>query len=126
MIEFALIGNLTVTILTGMASCCKYFSNKKTEQKQKEFELFHKLIKELVQPEPGCEMYLDRQTAIIFELRNFERYQEYSLRMLKGLRKVPEWEKEKRLIEEIDVAISFIEKKLEEEKKNWLRKKVGL
>ena len=117
---------IIINLILGIFTVYKYFDNKKREQNQKEFEHFHKLIKELVQPEEGKKMYLDRQTAILFELRNFERYHEYSLRMLKGLLKSDDWEKKKRLNEEIKLTISFIEKKLKEEKKNWLRKKVGL
>lgn len=52
----------------------------------KEFEVYHKLVKELVEPpsENGA-MYVDRQAAIIYEMRNFKRYYPYTLRMLEGL-----------------------------------------
>lgn len=52
----------------------------------KEFEVYHKLVKELVEPpsENGA-LYVDRQAAIIYEMRNFKRYYPYTLRMLEGL-----------------------------------------
>lgn len=52
----------------------------------KEFEVYHKLVKELVEPpsENGA-LYVDRQAAIIYEMRNFRRYYPYTLRMLEGL-----------------------------------------
>ncbi len=99
------------TMISVLLSVYKYFDNKNREQKQNEFKYFHQLIKELVEPEENKQIYLDRQTAIIFELRNFERYHEYSLRMLKGFIKDERWKKEK-LVEEIKLTISFIEKKI--------------
>jgi hypothetical protein len=81
----------------------------------KEFEVYHKLVKELVEPpsEKGA-MYVDRQAAVMYELRNFKRYYPYSLRMLKGLRvkwaAVPN--QFTRLIEELDLTVEFLEKKL--------------
>ena len=81
----------------------------------KEFEVFHKLVKELVEPpSEQSAMYVDRQAAVMFELRSFKRYYPYSLRMLKGLREkwvaVPN--QFPRLIEELDLTIKHIEKKL--------------
>lgn len=81
----------------------------------KEFEVYHKLVKELVEPpsEKGS-MYVDRQAAVMFELRNFKRYYPYSLRMLKGL--MEKWasvpDQFPRLIDELDLTIEFLEKKL--------------
>ncbi|WP_416306538.1 hypothetical protein [Neptunicella sp. SCSIO 80796] len=79
----------------------------------KEFDAYHKLVKELVEPtnEQGT-MYVDRQTAAIFELRFYHRYYPHSLRMLKHLRvkwaAVPD--QYPRLIEEMDLTIRYIEK----------------
>lgn len=81
----------------------------------KEFEAYHKLVKELVEPpsENGA-MFIDRQTAAIYELRFYKRYYSHSLRMLKGLR--DKWaavsNQYPRLIEELDLTIEYIEKKL--------------
>ena len=56
-------------------------------------------------------MRLDRQIAVIFELRNFKEYFPVTLRILRGLKK--SWtgygpkEKRNRLHEELNETISF-------------------
>ena len=61
-------------------------------------------------------MRLDRQIAVIFELRNFKEYFPVTLRILRGLKE--SWadygpkEKRNRLHEELDESISYIERKL--------------
>lgn len=47
----------------------KYLDSKRTEINHKEFELFQKLIQNLVKPkdEKGT-MYIDQQTAMLYEL----------------------------------------------------------
>jgi|LGVF01.1.fsa_nt_gb hypothetical protein len=94
-------------------SVYKHTDTKRSEQKIKEFEHFHRLIKELVQPE-NEKLFLDRQTAIIYELQRFKRYYPYTLRTLKGLEK--KWtntpDQYPRLLEELCLAIKFLEKKV--------------
>lgn len=93
---------------------CQHYSSLKQERQIKEFENYHRLIKELVQPEKKDElMYVDRQAAIIYELRNFKRYYPVSYRTLKGLQK--NWTENgvyPRLLEEISLSISFLENKV--------------
>ena len=89
----------------------KYHIERKTTLYWKEFDIFHKLIQGLVEPSTEKHsMYLDRQIAIIFELRNYKRYYPVSLRILKRLK--ISWNKPgfMRLIEEIDITILHIEK----------------
>ncbi len=93
----------------------KFHIERRATRYWKEFEVYHKLVKELVEPEKeGGSMFVDRQAAIIYELRNFKRYYPYSLRMLKALKatwiSIPKVRP--RIIEELDLAIGFIEKKL--------------
>jgi len=91
----------------------KYQIERKTTLFWKEFEVFHKLIKELVEPSSENQiMKLDRQIALIFELQHYTRYYPVSLRILKGLKS--SWNKAeyKRLIDEIDIAIKHIEKNI--------------
>lgn len=100
-------------MITFVFAIYKYQIERKTTLFWKEFEVFHKLIKELV--EPSCEnssKYLDRQIAIVFELRNYKRYYPVSLRILKGLKK--SWGKPefKRIIDEIDISIKHIEQNI--------------
>lgn len=90
-----------------------YFDNKSKELNQKEFDNYHTLLKELVEPPQNGVSYVDRQCAIIYEFKNFKRYYPFSHRTLVGLRK--KWIEENtvfpRHLEELDLTISFLEKK---------------
>ncbi|MDD3088702.1 MAG: hypothetical protein PHT95_02010 [Candidatus Omnitrophica bacterium] len=92
----------------------KFQAERATIHFWKEFEAYHKLVKELVEPpsEKGV-LYVDRQTAAIYELRFYKRYYPHSQRMLKGLKEkwsaVPR--QFPRLLEELDLAIEYIDKK---------------
>ena len=95
---------VTITFLFGVY---KFYIRRKTELYWKEFEIYHKLLKDLVQPEvENGSVYLDRQVAIIFELKNFKRYYPISEKILKELRK--KWISNNRLIEEIDFTLEHI------------------
>lgn len=92
----------------------KFQAERQASHFWKEFEAYHKLVKELVQP-PTIDgaLYIDRQTAILYELRFYKRYFPHSLRMLRGLRK--KWttpDQFLRLLEELDLTIDFISSKL--------------
>jgi hypothetical protein len=94
-----------------------YLSIKKQDLKERRFEAYHKLIQQLVEREdPNQPLRLDRQIAVIFELRNFKEYFPVTLRILLGLKE--SWvdygpkQKRNRLHEELDESISFIKSKL--------------
>lgn len=93
----------------------KFQIERATSHFWKEFETYHKLVKELVEPpsENGA-LYIDRQTAIIYELRFYGRYYQHTLRMLKGLQEkwvlVPN--QSPRLLEELDLTVEYISKKV--------------
>ena len=95
-------------------SVWQFFDVRRRDFRNKEFEIYHRLIKELVQPDKDAGMLLDRQVVIVFELRHFERYREVSARILKGLKE--HWgadsTKNRRLIEEIDLTMSYLEGRL--------------
>lgn len=82
------------------------------DEEHREFEIYHRLIKELVAPDPESKVtWIDRQTAILFELRRFKRYHELTLRTLLRLRE--KWSKDKdftfpRLLEELDLTVEHI------------------
>ncbi len=80
--------------------------------KDKRFNIYHKLIDELVneQLQPDRKIKLDRQIAIIYELRNFSAYYPVSKRILIGLKSQEGWMGNKRIIEEIDLALFFMGK----------------
>ena len=91
----------------------KFQAERKATHYWKEFEVYHKLVKELVQPQEG-ESYVDRQAAIVYEPRNFKRYYPYTLRMLRGLNQ--KWAADPdispRFLEEMSITIKFLERKL--------------
>lgn len=93
----------------------KFQAERKTTLFWKEFEVYHKLVKELVEPpsENGA-LYVDRQAAVIFELRNFKRYYPYTFRMLEGLQ--TKWaavpNQFPRLLNELELTIAHIKKSL--------------
>jgi len=94
-------------------SVIKFWWDKRTTQRWKEFEVYHALVKELVESSSeGGYLFMDRQGAILYELRNFKRYYAYSLRMLIGLRE--KWsvtaKQFPRLLEELNLTIEFLEK----------------
>lgn len=90
---------------------------RRAEEKKIRFETYHSLIKQLVEREnPDQPLRLDRQTAVVYELRDFKHYFPVTLRILKGLRE--DWsdygpkEKRDRLLGEIDLAIEYIKNKV--------------
>lgn len=100
----------------------KYLRDRQEAHYWKEFEVFHKLVRELVEPSGADQvMYTDRQAAILFELRNFRRYYPYSLRMLYGLRAKwgPVSDQHPRLLEELDLTIAYLKPK------RWYRRRNG-
>ncbi len=94
----------------------QYLSQKRQELRLQKFKVYHGLIRDLVEPDQTGNTYLDRQLAVVFELRRFPAYFEASLGILRGLHTT--WSKEakySRLMDEMDVTIAVIEKK----SKNW-------
>ncbi|MBX3586449.1 MAG: hypothetical protein KF796_07375 [Ramlibacter sp.] len=111
----------TVGVLLGAVptiwAIVQFILNKRAEAERQQFETYHSLIKQLVEREdPNQPLKLDRQIAIIFELRNFKRYYPVTLRIFKGLKQ--DWAeygpelKRSRLQEELDLAIEFIGRKV--------------
>jgi restriction endonuclease S subunit len=98
------------TLVAAIIPLYQFTRNKKAEERRNNFDNYHKLIQELVDP---AAPKLDRQIAIVFELRNFEKYFPVSIRILKGLK--DQWEKNKdylRLLQEIDLTLSYMEKRV--------------
>ena len=104
---------IIISVMSGIWAVYRYFDVRKRDQDLKEFEIYHKLIKELVQPDNIEGMYVDRQAAILYELRNFKRYFSFSHRTLVGLQE--KWSKAKafpRLLDELQLTIKFLDKKI--------------
>ena len=101
-----------VAALAFVWSIIQFILVRKRDQQHREFEIYHGLIKELVAPDPDSKVsWIDRQTAVLFELRRFKRYHEHILRTLLGLRE--KWSKDPefnfpRLLEELDLTVEYI------------------
>jgi hypothetical protein len=93
-------------------SVVQFILVRKRDEQHREFEIYHRLIKELVSPDPDSKVvWIDRQTAVLFELRRFKHYHEHTLRTLAGLKEKwsndPEF-KFARLLEELELTVTHI------------------
>jgi hypothetical protein len=93
----------------------QFIDVRRREQRAREFDAFHRLIKELVSPdEKDGATRADRQIAAVFELRHLTRYYEVAARILVSLRE--QWSGQggniKRLVDEMDRTLSHIRKGL--------------
>ncbi|MCC8062193.1 MAG: hypothetical protein LIO68_02985 [Rikenellaceae bacterium] len=86
----------------------QFIANKRIQQKDTRFRTYHRLVKELVQPdEESKSTWTDRQMAVAFELRNFPYYYALTERVLNGLKEA--WEgSDKRLLNEMDYTLLYI------------------
>lgn len=100
--------NYLITILPVIAAGIWAVLKFNQQLKDKRFKIYHELVDDLVneQKQPDRKMKLDRQVAIIFELRNYPSYYPVSKRILVELREY--WAHEPRLIKEIDLTLEFI------------------
>jgi hypothetical protein len=82
------------------------------DAKNRQFEAYHRLIKELVQPAENGHTYVERQCAAVFELVRFKQYRPLTIRILSGLR--DDWKNDSkfhpRLARELDLALSTLTK----------------
>ena len=89
----------------------QYLGQRRVEEKDKRFNNYHRLIKELVSPDSQSQVIMiDRQIAVIFELRNYSDYYELSKRILEDLKTI--WqphESSARLINEIELTLRYID-----------------
>ena len=92
-------------------STTQQISQRKADSREREFQAFHKLVRDLVSPHrPDAAQGMDAQAAIIFELRHFHRYYEFTQRMLVRLKR--QWgadPKSPDLIGEIDLTLKHIQ-----------------
>ena len=101
-----------VAAITVLWSIVQFIFVRRRDQQAREFEVYHLLIKELVSPTDATGVvWLDRQIAAIFELRNFPRYYELTARLLKGMKdrwSVTPQTGIERLSDEIDRTLAII------------------
>ena len=93
-------------------SVFQFLSVRKRESRERGFDRYHLLVERLVSPGEKGGMFLDRQIAVVFELRHFPRYYECTERILSGLQQA--WIHEKdtaRLIQEIRLTLTYIKRR---------------
>jgi hypothetical protein len=101
-----------------VVSAFVYLSQRHRELQYKKFELYHDLIRRLVEPDqPDARMRVSRQMAAAFELRNFPEYAEVSARILAGLLEfwLPDKPEHRRLKEELGKTIEYLNTKIKRE-----------
>ena len=90
----------------------QYVLVKRSEDRKHTFKVYHRLIGDLVDPPTPR---LDRQIAVVYELRNFKDYFPVSIRILEGVKaswtKNPSSDEIGRIVKEIDLAVAFMKKK---------------
>lgn len=65
------------TLVAGVFKFWQYVDVRRSEERQKRFENYHRLIERLTAPLPGHnDAYLNVQQAAVFELRNYRDYKE--------------------------------------------------
>jgi hypothetical protein len=108
---FTFIG-VTITGATLLWQIVQFSLNKNTEAKSRQFEIYHRMIKELVEPPEKGATYIDKQCAVVFELRRFKRYRALTIRILDGLKQ--DWKDDPRirprLNDEIDLTLNYLRK----------------
>jgi len=95
---------ILITLATGFWALLKL----REYLKDKRFRTYHELIDWLVNEtsNPDRVIKLDRQIAIIFELRNFTGYYPVTKRILIDLKEL--WNTQPRATKEIDLTLDFI------------------
>jgi len=104
---------ILIAVIPAIWTFINFLILKNKELRHERFKIYHQLIESLIQPNAsGQGPFLDRQIAIIYEFRNFQEYFVLTKRMLEGLKK--NWGDHpnfKRLTDEIDLTLQFIENK---------------
>jgi hypothetical protein len=117
--EYAPVFGILIALFSGIWAIVKfrkYLQERTLEAKDKRFIAYHEIIKIFSQGDAldlnGTHTKLDRQIACVYELRNFPEYFDVSLRILKGWKESLNDNRQQfqRLYDEIEFAISFIEK----------------
>lgn len=111
---------LLIAFLAFFLPIYKFITQKREEQKDKRFITYHKLIKDLVEPDDKGRIMLDRQIATAYELRNFPNYFDLTKRIFTDLKS--QWEKDEknnRIVAELSMTIAYIDVKSKWYSKLW-------
>lgn len=100
---------LGLPVVAAAVAFVRYLNLRSKELQHERFKIYHDLVRQLVQPEaPGLPMQLDRQIAIVYEMRHFPEYFDLTRRMLEGLLKSWTEPRHGRLADEIQLTIEYI------------------
>lgn len=72
-----------VTVIIGLVGLYHYLSIKRAEERGRRYDRYHKLLEDLNVSPRGDAPFIDRQIAVVYEMRNFPEYFPVSLRILK-------------------------------------------
>jgi hypothetical protein len=75
-----------IGVLPILGGAVQFVLIRRSENLERQFNTYHRLIKELVQPDESGSVFLDRQIAVLFELQRFTRYRKPTTLILSGLR----------------------------------------
>lgn len=78
-----------ISLITGGFALYHYISIKRSEEEARRFSTYHNMIQDLNIGKDGEAQYIDRQMAIVYEMRNFPEYYPVTLRLLN--RSLPRW-----------------------------------
>ena len=78
-----------VTIAIGLIGLMHYLLIRRAEERGRQYDRYHKLLEDLNISPLGEAPFIDRQLAVVFEMRNFPEYFPVSLRILR--RSLPRW-----------------------------------
>jgi hypothetical protein len=100
-------------VLTAMMAALRYFMERAKDARWKEFDTYHKMVKDFVQAEDkDSAMMIDRQCALIYEFRFFRRYYPQTLRMFRFLKAYSgSWQHE-RIQAELEAGINAIDSEI--------------
>lgn len=112
-----------LALITAASALYHYLTIKKSEDAARRFTSYHNMIRDLNVGEDGGAPYLDKQVAIVFEMRNFPEYYPATLRILK--RSIKRWRLSASLntnpfspnilADEAELTIKFINRKMDEQ-----------
>lgn len=91
-----------------------YIQTKRADQRQLRFQNYHQLVQWLIQGDQTAPLpSIDRQLAVVFELRNYREYRSATVRILRNFNRLTvmhnPWENIELLVEEIHDTIAELE-----------------
>jgi hypothetical protein len=78
-----------VSIVVAVIAFYNYIDVRRSEERGKQYDRYHRLLEDLNIRNQDDAPFIDRQIAVVYELRNFPEYYPVTLRILK--RSLPHW-----------------------------------